>query len=226
GTDMRTWVERGEDASDPEDACLLQTPEWDFDWQQFYFYDVDGDNAPKMYGGDEIWLQCTYDNSTANPGLLDALEESGLDAPVDVFLGDGTLDEMCIGVFGMVLDVEFETDNETHTGELDGTVSVLGLDVACEGMSSLSVTDEQVTGLARCGLEIVGGLYTFEMDLSGDIVDGQITGTATFGVVGLSETFDLDLSGTSSDGGIDLHSEGSGSMDGYEIDVSMEVVAP
>jgi hypothetical protein len=31
-----------------------------------------------------------------------ALEDAGLDAPVDVYLGEGTLDEMCIGIFSYV----------------------------------------------------------------------------------------------------------------------------
>jgi hypothetical protein len=34
-----------------------------------------------------------------------ALAEQGLDAPVDVFLGEQTLDEMCLGVVGFATPI-------------------------------------------------------------------------------------------------------------------------
>jgi hypothetical protein len=33
------------------------------------------------------------------------LGEQGLDAPVDVYLGEETLDEMCLGVFGIAYSI-------------------------------------------------------------------------------------------------------------------------
>ena len=41
-------------------------------------------------------IRCTYDNTIDNPDLAGALAEQGLDAPTDVVLGEGTLDEMCL----------------------------------------------------------------------------------------------------------------------------------
>jgi hypothetical protein len=51
-------------------------------------------------------MQCRYDNSMGNPNVRDALREQGLDAPRDVSMGEATLDEMCLGVFGVVSPVE------------------------------------------------------------------------------------------------------------------------
>ena len=53
GVDMKVWVEHAEEQEDP---CLLQTPEWDFDWQQSFYYDAAADNAPVLRGGDTLWL--------------------------------------------------------------------------------------------------------------------------------------------------------------------------
>jgi hypothetical protein len=225
GTDMRQWVERGTNAPDPDDACLLHTPNWDFDWQQFYFYDVDADNAPTIYPGDKLWLECTYNNTLDNPGLRQALEENGLDEPIDVYLGEGTLDEMCIAIYGLILEVEFEAEDETHEGAVDGTVTAVGFDAACEGPASLSLTDDSLTGVVRCGLDVLGSIFTFEMDLTGNIVDGVISGTATYGVVGLSDTIDLALSGTTDGDAVSLQSAGSGTIDGYAIDLNLSVAA-
>ncbi|WP_146155932.1 hypothetical protein [Enhygromyxa salina] len=38
-------------------------------------------------------------------GVAAALAEQGLDAPVDVYLGEETLDEMCLGVFGIAYSI-------------------------------------------------------------------------------------------------------------------------
>lgn len=104
GTDMLVEV----DHADPEDGepateCLVQTPRWDFDWQRAYAYDAPLDQVPTLRGGDTLRLRCTYDNTLANPGTAEALEDAGLEEPVDVWLGEETLDEMCLGVLGVVL---------------------------------------------------------------------------------------------------------------------------
>lgn len=104
GTDMRIAVERGTpDAGEPKDECLIQTPAWDFNWQRIYAYDVPVADLPVIGQGDVLRLTCTYDNSLDNPFVRDALAEQGLDAPQDVRLGEETLDEMCLGLFGVVL---------------------------------------------------------------------------------------------------------------------------
>ncbi len=58
------------------------------------------DIAPVM-ALDYLYMKCTYDNSLGNPHVVEALAEQGLDEPVDVYLGEVTLDEMCLGVFGI-----------------------------------------------------------------------------------------------------------------------------
>ena len=99
GVDMRVWVER---ASGGDDTCLCHTPQWDFDWQLLYQYDADSDQAPVIYAGDTVWIQCVYDNTLDNPGVLASLVETGGTEPVDVGIGEGSLDEMCLVGLGLV----------------------------------------------------------------------------------------------------------------------------
>lgn len=47
-------------------------------------------------------MQCEYDNTLDNPGVRRALDDAGLEVPVNVGLGEGSLDEMCVGIFGVV----------------------------------------------------------------------------------------------------------------------------
>lgn len=103
GTGMRIEVERTEGGKD----CLIETPRWDFNWQRWYVYDAPISSLPTVRGGDTVVLSCDYDNSTANPQVAAALDEQGLDGPVDVTLGEETLDEMCIGVFALLLQPEW-----------------------------------------------------------------------------------------------------------------------
>ncbi len=98
GTDMAIWLE--EPDSEPE--CLVQTPAWDFNWQRGYTYDAPIEELPRLNARDTLRLRCTYDNSLANPGVQEALQDQGLSEPRDVYLGEETLDEMCLGVFGVL----------------------------------------------------------------------------------------------------------------------------
>ena len=102
GTDMLIGLQRGT-ASAADDACLLQTPQWDFNWQRGYSYDVPLDEAPLLEPGDQIYMRCNYDNTLQNPFVAEALQEQGLDEPQTVVLGEETLDEMCLGVFGIAV---------------------------------------------------------------------------------------------------------------------------
>jgi hypothetical protein len=100
GTELALWVERP--TSGPE--CLLANPGWDFDWQRSYSYDVPLAEAPVVQGGDTIRVRCTYNNTLDHDGTRRALTDAGLDAPVDVGLGEGSLDEMCLAVVGYVIE--------------------------------------------------------------------------------------------------------------------------
>jgi hypothetical protein len=86
-----------------DEQCMIQTPDWDFNWQRIYSYDAPIIELPEIGPGDEIRLRCTYDNTVDNPFVRQALAEEGMDAPVDVPLGDETLDEMCIALIGILM---------------------------------------------------------------------------------------------------------------------------
>ncbi|MFV8755039.1 monooxygenase [Nannocystaceae bacterium ST9] len=87
GTHSVLTVERSGDASD---ECLLQVDDWDFHWQGQY-----GLAEPVAFGsGDAIHLQCWWDNSAENQPLVDGVPKPS----VDVGWGEGTFDEMCLGV--------------------------------------------------------------------------------------------------------------------------------
>lgn len=100
GVDMKTSVIRG-----GEDICLVQTPDWDFDWQRLYQYDVPIGEVFRLQGGDVVRVRCTYDNTLDNPDVVQALGEVGLDEPQNVQLGEGTLDEMCLAGVGVAIRV-------------------------------------------------------------------------------------------------------------------------
>jgi hypothetical protein len=100
GRDMKIEVEHADGTTE----CLLQTPKWDFDWQRVYYYDAPLASAPVIRPGDVLRLRCTYDNSMDNEAVKRALDEQGLKAPVDVKLGEATLDEMCLGAFGIAIE--------------------------------------------------------------------------------------------------------------------------
>lgn len=99
GVDMIIEIDRADGTED----CFVHTPRWDFNWQRWYEYDLPVDELPTLSGGDTLRLRCTYNNSLSNPFVAEALSEQGMDEPVDVYLGEGTLDEMCLGVFGLIL---------------------------------------------------------------------------------------------------------------------------
>jgi hypothetical protein len=105
GTDMRIGITRADAGDEPAEECLLQTPAWDFNWQRGYLFDTPIDQAPSAKPGDVLDLRCTYDNSMENPFVQAALVEQGLASPRDVSLGEETLDEMCLGIFGMAQKV-------------------------------------------------------------------------------------------------------------------------
>jgi hypothetical protein len=81
-------------AGQEREQCLLQD-RWDFHWQRVYSYDAKIDDLPRVQPGDRIRLRCTYDNTMTNPRLGQELHDRGLQ-PTDIYLGDSTLDEMCL----------------------------------------------------------------------------------------------------------------------------------
>ena len=53
--------------------------------------------------GRALPLEVEIIGGMGNPFVAEALDSQGLDAPVDVYLGETTLDEMCLGIFGLAI---------------------------------------------------------------------------------------------------------------------------
>lgn len=103
GVDMDVRVEHADPkAGEAADECLVQTPAWNFEWQRSYAYDAPVADLPELRNRDTLHMNCTYDNSLDNPGVRQSLRDLGLDAPIDVYLGEQTTDEMCLGVLGII----------------------------------------------------------------------------------------------------------------------------
>jgi hypothetical protein len=100
GVDLKVWVESGDTG---DETCLLQTPKYDYNWQRSYAYDTPVTEGFRVRGGDKVHVRCTFDNTLMNPGVQEMLAEVGLDAPIDVGLGEGTLDEMCLSGLGVAI---------------------------------------------------------------------------------------------------------------------------
>jgi len=92
GKEMNATVVRG----DGQESCLLDIPEWEFDWQQSYALPPGGDEV--LAPGDGFRLSCVHDNSRENQPIVDGARLP----PVDVEWGDGSLDEMCLMYFETV----------------------------------------------------------------------------------------------------------------------------
>lgn len=89
GVDVKVDLEKAGDSQ-----CLLQD-RWDFHWQRMYAYAAPVTKLPTLDPGDKIRLRCTYDNSMANLRLGAEYRARGLQ-PIDLGLGEETLDEMCL----------------------------------------------------------------------------------------------------------------------------------
>ncbi|MEZ4449626.1 MAG: hypothetical protein R3B09_09110 [Nannocystaceae bacterium] len=71
-------------------TCLVDIPRWDFNWQSYYEFAEPKRLAP----GQEINVQCWWDNSAQNQPFVGGQQLE----PVTRDWGDGTLDEMCLGI--------------------------------------------------------------------------------------------------------------------------------
>jgi len=73
-----------------EDACVLEIPRWDFHWQSIF----DLRQPIRIEPGEEVILECHWDNTPENQMVID-----GARLPAqDVAWGEGTRDEMCLGI--------------------------------------------------------------------------------------------------------------------------------
>ncbi len=77
--------------ADGAETCLLDIPDWDFNWQGAYQL-----VEPVVLGpGDSLEMSCTWDNSAANQPVVGGEVRE----PSDVSWGEGTSDEMCLGAY-------------------------------------------------------------------------------------------------------------------------------
>ena len=105
GTHISGKIERpAARGNDPQNECLANG-NWNFDWQRTYIYDAPLDQLPSVQTGDVIDVQCHWNNTLDNPFVQRALADQGLNAPVDISLGEGgSTDEMCLEIFGIAVD--------------------------------------------------------------------------------------------------------------------------
>ena len=92
---------------DKTEKQLIDVPDWDFNWQGFYYYK----NPIKIPKGAKINLTAWYDNSTDNP-------RNPSNPPKATRWGEQTTDEMCLAYLGYTLDAENLT-----TGAKIGAIS-------------------------------------------------------------------------------------------------------
>jgi hypothetical protein len=77
--------------ADGTNECLLQIDDWNFHWQGSY-----GLRQPPVFNrGDKLRVECHFDNSPENQPLVGGQPR----VPQDVFWGESTTDEMCLGTF-------------------------------------------------------------------------------------------------------------------------------
>ena len=86
GTTSKLEVVRGAGGEE----CLLDIPRWDFDWQGTYQLT----DTVQVNPGDRMRIECHWDNSAANQPIVDGVQQE----PRDVGWGEGTGDEMCLGL--------------------------------------------------------------------------------------------------------------------------------
>jgi hypothetical protein len=104
GTHISATIERpAARGTDPQNECLANG-EWNFDWQRTYIYDAPLAQLPTLRPGDVIDVRCSWDNTMANPFVQRLLHDEGLVAPIDLMLGEGSTDEMCLEIFGFAID--------------------------------------------------------------------------------------------------------------------------
>jgi hypothetical protein len=120
GTDISSTLERpAPRGTDPQTECLANGG-WNFDWQRTYLYNAPLDKLPSIRGGDIIDVECKWDNTISNPFVQRMMKDAGLVAPIDVFLGEQTTNEMCLEIFGLAVPAPApQVALETPTSFLD-----------------------------------------------------------------------------------------------------------
>ncbi|MCA9688666.1 MAG: monooxygenase [Myxococcales bacterium] len=94
GLHMHTFGTHGRvelrDPAAQSSECVLDVPRWDFNWQMGF----DLAEPARFSPGQELNVQCWWDNSAENQPIVDGVKQE----PKDLDWGEGTSDEMCLGI--------------------------------------------------------------------------------------------------------------------------------
>lgn len=74
-----------------KDNCLVNIPRWDFNWQM----DFQLKKPITIQAGAQVGISCTWNNTAANQPTVEGVKLK----PKNVTWGEGTQDEMCLGIF-------------------------------------------------------------------------------------------------------------------------------
>jgi hypothetical protein len=72
------------------EQCLLDIPEWSFNWQGGYTFA----KPTTFYPGDQMYLECHWNNTASNQPVVNGMQEP----PHDLNWGETTEDEMCLEI--------------------------------------------------------------------------------------------------------------------------------
>ncbi|MCB9638444.1 MAG: monooxygenase [Myxococcales bacterium] len=81
--------------TDGTETCILDVKSWDFNWQRAYVLSKPITIKP----GEKLAIQCSWDNSPENQPFIDGIRIT----PREVNWGEGTFDEMCLGLVSYVI---------------------------------------------------------------------------------------------------------------------------
>ncbi len=138
---------------------LINIPEWDFEWQDFYFYK----NIQKIEAGGTLKLDAIFDNTNSNPN-------NPSNPPINVSPGLNTTDEMCLAYMHF-----FSYQNGDENYNIDSlmnlsTASILENNIENNAFSIYPnpFTDELNLQLIRPSNGDIVSLYIY--DLQGDLI--------------------------------------------------------
>src|SRR5690606_36575567 len=80
----------GQIGGDEPDQCIVDIPDWDFNWQRYYV--IEEEQSVVVQPGEGVRLTCMYDNSQEHQPVVNGVQQEAR----DVRWGEGTLDEMCL----------------------------------------------------------------------------------------------------------------------------------
>lgn len=159
-----------------DEECLVDIPDWDFNWQQAYLFRRG--EAVTVQPDESIRLTCEYDNSSANQAVINGERLE----PRDVRWGEGTLDEMCLNYITVL---------EPFSAGGGGDCAQFPLCTqACEDPGSFACWMDCMTGnlgCAQCAIEGMigeGGCLSASCGLQGLAVQGCFTDCLVQGATG------------------------------------------